>query len=60
MRRSSTDCALSGAIRPAVVDNSSLVHTAWDLGAPLNTVDLVFSARRRRDSSDRLRSVTST
>jgi hypothetical protein len=27
-----------GAIRPAVVDASSLVHTAWDLGSPINTV----------------------
>ena len=27
-----------GAIRPAVVDTSSLVHTAWDLGSPINTV----------------------
>ena len=27
-----------GAIRQAVVDASSLVHTAWDLGSPLNTV----------------------
>lgn len=31
-----------GAIRPAVVDNSSLVHTAWDLGSPLNTVVTYF------------------
>jgi hypothetical protein len=31
-----------GAIRPAVVDNSSLVHTAWDLGSPLNTVVAYF------------------
>ena len=29
---------VSGAIRPAAVDNSALVHTAWDIGAPLNTV----------------------
>lgn len=27
-----------GAIRQAVVDASSLVHTAWDPGSPLNTV----------------------
>ena len=27
-----------GAIRQAVVDASSLVHTAWDLGSPLDTV----------------------
>jgi hypothetical protein len=31
-----------GAIRPAVVDTSSLVHTAWDLGSPLNTVTWYF------------------
>ena len=31
-----------GAIRPAVVDNSSLVHTAWDLGSPLNTIVTYF------------------
>ena len=28
---------VEGAIRPAVVDTSALVHTAWDLGSPLNT-----------------------
>ena len=27
-----------GAVRPAAVDTSALVHTAWDLGSPLNTV----------------------
>jgi hypothetical protein len=32
----------SGAIRPAVVDTSALVHTAWDLGTPLNTVTWYF------------------
>ena len=32
----------SGAIRPAVVDTSALVHTAWDLGSPLNTVTWYF------------------
>jgi hypothetical protein len=32
----------SGAIRPAVVDTFSLVHTAWDLGSPLNTVTWYF------------------
>ena len=32
----------SGAIRPAVVDTSALVHTAWDLGSPLNTVVTYF------------------
>ncbi len=31
-----------GAIRPAVVDTSALVHTAWDLGSPLNTVVTYF------------------
>ena len=31
-----------GAIRQAVVDTSSLVHTAWDLGSPLNTVTWYF------------------
>ena len=31
-----------GAIRPAVVDTSSLVQTAWDLGSPLNTVTWYF------------------
>jgi hypothetical protein len=31
-----------GAIRPAVVDTSSLVHTAWDLGSPINTVTWYF------------------
>ena len=30
------------AIRPAVVDTSALVHTAWDLGSPLNTVVTYF------------------
>ena len=31
-----------GAVRPAVVDNSALIHTAWDIGAPLNTVVWYF------------------
>jgi hypothetical protein len=31
-----------GAIRTAVVDTSALVHTAWDLGSPLNTVTWYF------------------
>ena len=31
-----------GAIRPAVVDTSALVHSAWDLGSPLNTVVTYF------------------
>ena len=33
---------VEGAIRPAVVDASALVHTAWDLGSPLNTVVTYF------------------
>jgi hypothetical protein len=33
---------VQGAIRQAVVDTSSLVHTAWDLGSPLNTVTWYF------------------
>jgi hypothetical protein len=32
----------AGAIRPAVVDTSALVHTAWDLGSPPNTVTWYF------------------
>ena len=31
-----------GAIQRAGVDNSALVHTAWDLGSPLNTVTWFF------------------
>jgi hypothetical protein len=31
-----------GAIRPAVVDKSALVHTSWDLGSPINTVVWYF------------------
>ena len=31
-----------GAIHRAEVDNSALVHTAWDLGSPLNTVTWFF------------------
>jgi hypothetical protein len=31
-----------GAIRQAVVATSGLVHTAWDLGSPLNTVTWYF------------------
>jgi hypothetical protein len=27
-----------GAVRPAAVDHSALVHTFWDLGSPANTV----------------------
>jgi hypothetical protein len=33
---------VQGAIRHAEVDNSALVHTAWDLGSPLNTVTWFF------------------
>jgi hypothetical protein len=33
---------VSGAIRPSAVDNAALVHTAWDIGAPLNTVVWYF------------------
>ena len=32
----------NGAIRPAAVDTSALVHTAWDLGSPINTVTWYF------------------
>jgi hypothetical protein len=31
-----------GSIRPWVVDHSALVHTAWDLGSPINTVTWYF------------------
>ena len=31
-----------GAIQRAEVDNSALVHTAWDLGSPLNTATWFF------------------
>ena len=34
------------AIRPADVDRSALVHTAWDLGSPLNTVVTYFQIVR--------------
>lgn len=27
-----------GAIRPAEIDTTALVHTSWDLGSPINTV----------------------
>ena len=30
------------AIRPWIVDNSSLTHTCWDLGSPINTVVWYF------------------
>jgi len=32
----------SGKILPFPIDRSSLVHTAWDLGAPINTVTWYF------------------
>ncbi|MGB7789571.1 MAG: hypothetical protein WBL39_00030, partial [Terrimicrobiaceae bacterium] len=28
---------VEGAIKPWIVDHSALVHTAWDLGSPINT-----------------------
>ena len=31
-----------GAIKPWLVDNSALTHTAWDLGSPINTVCWYF------------------
>ena len=31
-----------GAIKPWLVDNSALTHTAWDLGAPINTCTWYF------------------
>ena len=31
-----------GAVRPWIVDNSSLTHTCWDLGSPINTVVWYF------------------
>jgi hypothetical protein len=31
-----------GAIKPWLVDNSALTHTAWDLGSPINTVTWYF------------------
>jgi hypothetical protein len=33
---------VNGAIRPSAVDNSALFQTAWDIGAPLNTVVWYF------------------
>ena len=32
----------AGNIRPAAVDRNFLVHTAWDLGSPINTVTWYF------------------
>jgi hypothetical protein len=31
-----------GSIKPWLVDNSALTHTAWDLGSPVNTVTWYF------------------
>jgi hypothetical protein len=31
-----------GAIKPWIVDNSALTHTAWDLGSPVNTCTWYF------------------
>jgi hypothetical protein len=31
-----------GSIRPWIVDHTALVHTAWDLGSPLNTTTWFF------------------
>lgn len=33
---------VKGAIRPAEVDRTALVHTAWDLGSPINRVVWFF------------------
>ena len=33
---------VEGAIKPWIVDNSALVHTAWDLGSPVNTAVWYF------------------
>ena len=38
-RNKATSCE---AIRPAALDTSSLVYTAWDLGSPLDTVTWYF------------------
>ena len=35
-----------GAIKPWLVDNSALTHTAWDLGAPINTCTWYSSSAR--------------
>ena len=37
---------VEGAIKPWIVDNSALVHTAWDLGSPVNTAFGISSAVR--------------
>ncbi|HEY5742078.1 MAG TPA: hypothetical protein VIS99_06005 [Terrimicrobiaceae bacterium] len=33
---------VEGTIKPWIVDNSALTHTAWDLGSPINTVVWYF------------------
>ena len=33
---------MEGAIKPFIVDNSALTHTAWDLGSPVNTAVWYF------------------
>jgi hypothetical protein len=33
---------VEGAIKPWIVDNSALTHTAWDLGSPVNTAVWYF------------------
>ena len=33
---------VEGAIKPWIVDHSALVHTAWDLGSPVNTAVWYF------------------
>ena len=33
---------VEGSIKPWIVDNSALTHTAWDLGSPINTVTWYF------------------
>ena len=43
-----------GAIRPAVVDTSALVHSAWDLGSPTQHRGDLLSDNRCRDPRDRL------
>jgi hypothetical protein len=38
---------VEGAIKPWIVDHSALVHTAWDLGSPINTVTWYFQCGPR-------------
>ena len=33
---------VEGAIKPWIVDHAALVHTAWDLGSPVNTAVWYF------------------